>query len=32
MESGDKYLNVIYIRRIKYLPYHFDKEEFVGEF
>ena len=27
---GDKYLDIDYIRRIKYLPYHFDKEICIG--
>ena len=26
----DKYLDIDYIRRIKYLPYHFDKEICIG--
>ena len=29
--SEDKYLDIDYIRRIKYLPYHFEKEICIGD-
>ena len=29
--SDDKYLDIDYIRRIKYLPYHFEKEICIGD-